>query len=116
MQHILITGAAGALGKVVTEKFLDQGYLVSAFISKQGDPGFPEHPMLRIVRADLMNPSETEEKILEAAEAGAGIQAGILLVGGFAMGGILETSLEDLEKMYVITSYSIHYTKLYEEQ
>ena len=108
MEHILITGAAGGLGKRVTEKFLEKGFRVSAFISKKSDPGFLKHSLLRVTQVDLMNASETEAKIVEAAEMGPGIQAGILLVGGFAMGGIHETSAEDLGQMYnlnFITAY-----------
>lgn len=109
MEHILITGAAGGLGKRVTEKFLDNGYRVSAFISNNSDPGFLEHTMLRVYQADLMNPAETETNIMDAAESGSGIDAGILLVGGFSMGTIHETSLKDMEKMYnlnFLTAYN----------
>ena len=109
MAHILISGASGGLGQHVTAKFLENGYRVSAFVSHKTDPGFLKHPLLNVYQADLLNATETEEKIVKASETGPGIEAGILLAGGFSMGQLQETSLNDIEKMYnlnFVTAYN----------
>jgi NAD(P)-dependent dehydrogenase (short-subunit alcohol dehydrogenase family) len=109
MEHILITGASGGLGQHVTAKFLSNGFHVSAFVSHNTDPGFMTHPSLNVFRSDLLNAYETEAEIKRASEGGAGIDAGILLAGGFGMGQIQDTSLKDIEKMYnlnFVTAYN----------
>jgi NAD(P)-dependent dehydrogenase (short-subunit alcohol dehydrogenase family) len=109
MEHILITGASGGLGQHVTAKFLDKGYRVSAFVSHKTDPGFLKHPLLNVYQANLMNASETEAAMMDASGPEPGIDAGILLAGGFAMGAIHETSLNDIEEMYnlnFVTAYN----------
>jgi NAD(P)-dependent dehydrogenase (short-subunit alcohol dehydrogenase family) len=109
MEHILITGAAGGLGKKVTERFLDSGYRVSALISKNGEPGFIKHEQLHVYQADLMDEEDARTVIQKAVDAAPGIEAGILLVGGFAMGPIQKTSLKEIEKMYrlnFVTAYN----------
>jgi len=109
MEHILITGASGGLGQPVTTTFLEKGYRVSAFVSPNTDPGFLTHRTLTVYQADLLNASETAEEIVRASEKGPGIDAGILLAGGFAMGQLHETSLKEIEKMYnlnFVTAYN----------
>jgi NAD(P)-dependent dehydrogenase (short-subunit alcohol dehydrogenase family) len=109
MEHMLITGAAGGLGKKVTERFLENGYRVSALISKNGEPGFIKHEQLHVYQADLMDEEDARTVIQKAADAAPGIGAGILLVGGFAMGPIQKTSLKEIEKMYrlnFVTAYN----------
>jgi len=110
MDHILITGASGNLGMAVTGMLLEQGYRVSAMVSKRSNPRFMEHPMLRVIQADLMNERDAEEAVHKAADDGPGISTGMLLVGGFAMGTIQQTSLTDVEKMYrlnFVTAYNV---------
>ena len=66
--------------------------------------------MLRVYQADLMNERDAEEAVHQAANDGPGISTGMLLVGGFAMGTIQRTSLEDVEKMYrlnFVTAYNV---------
>jgi NAD(P)-dependent dehydrogenase (short-subunit alcohol dehydrogenase family) len=109
MEHILITGAAGGLGKKVTERFLENGYRVSALISKNGEPDFIKHEQLHVYQADLMDEEDARTVIQKAVDAAPGIEAGILLVGGFAMGPIQKTSLKEIEKMYrlnFVTAYN----------
>jgi NAD(P)-dependent dehydrogenase (short-subunit alcohol dehydrogenase family) len=109
MKHILITGAAGNLGRAVTRKFLEYGHRVCALISNSRDADFMDHPMLTILEADLIQETEAESVIAKAAESISRVDMGILTVGGFGMGRLQETSLEDFEKMYrlnFVTAYN----------
>jgi NAD(P)-dependent dehydrogenase (short-subunit alcohol dehydrogenase family) len=109
MKHVLVTGATGNLGKAVTEKFLKEGHRVTALISPNSDPGFINHPLLKVYAADLANEAAAESVIRKASDGGEALDMGILTVGGFGMGRLLDTSMEALEKYYnlnFLTAYN----------
>lgn len=98
---IIVTGANGNLGVATVKKFLDEGYKVIAVDSHNnhlgfaaGNPGFEFHSL------NLSDEQETSEFVQMVLEKHGTISAALLLVGGFAMGKIGETSGADLAKMY----------------
>lgn len=110
MKNLIITGAAGNLGRAVTEKFLVEGFRVHAIIAPDDNPGFMEHASLEVHRCDLMNESEAAGTVARITGTGERIDIAVLTVGGFAMGGLTETSVEDLDKMFrlnVITAFNV---------
>jgi NAD(P)-dependent dehydrogenase (short-subunit alcohol dehydrogenase family) len=98
---VIITGAAGNLGKAAVEKFIGEGYHVIATV----DPNSRSAPMegrlrLEIHSVDIGNEAQVEAFIQKiAAYADSTIEASIMLVGGFATGGIAETGQEQLRQM-----------------
>ena len=83
MKNIIITGASGNLGTATVKKFNDAGYnVVSA-----------THAI------DLTNEAAAAAFVEEAIKKHGSIEGALLLVGGFAMGKIEETSAADLNKM-----------------
>src|ERR1700694_1818176 len=99
MKTVIITGAGGNLGTAVTKEFLDKNYRVLATVSSESARSdIPAHPNLDISVVNLTNENETNEFIKKSIQKYRVIDAALLLVGGFAMGGLAETSGEDLHK------------------
>jgi putative NADH-flavin reductase len=59
---IVIFGAAGATGRIVVERALEQGHEVTAF-DRNTAPLTIQHPKLRLVQGDIFNPFQVEEAI-----------------------------------------------------
>ena len=108
MSTILISGANGNLGQAVTRHLLDKGYsLLAAGVGSADD--LPAHERLEFHQVDLMDEATAlrfaEKVILE----GADLEAAVLLVGGFAMGKLADTSKADLEKMIELNFYTAYH-------
>ena len=103
-RNIIITGAAGNLGKAVVSKFKREGYRIIATVL----PGSGEE----VEEADdVYEVDVTDEKGVRDFVADYQLQYGEvdaigLLVGGYAMGNIEETSIMDIEKMMKLNFYS----------
>jgi NAD(P)-dependent dehydrogenase (short-subunit alcohol dehydrogenase family) len=103
-RNIIITGSAGNLGSAVVNKFKREGFKVIAVILPDSDQEVEEAD-------DVYQVDVTDEQSVEAFNKEYQIQYGslecmALLVGGFAMGGINETSSKDLEKMIRLNFFS----------
>ena len=108
---IIITGANGNLGTAVVKKFLSQDYKVIAVDHSGSHLGFADrNPLFELHSVDLINESESETFIKEAAALYGNIDCAVLLAGGFAMGGIDETDSAALKTMFSLnfeTAYNI---------
>lgn len=103
-RNIIVTGAAGNLGKAVVEKFKREGYRVIATILPDSGDEVEEAD-------DVYELDVTDEKAVAAFASEYNLQYGEvdaigLLVGGYGKGAIEQTSLEDLEKMFKLNFYS----------
>jgi len=110
MKNMIVTGAAGNLGRAVTEKFLTEGYRVHAIIAPDDDPGFMDNELLKVYRGNLMDETDAGSVAGKITEAAGRIDIAVLTVGGFALGGLTDTSVEDLEKMYrlnFVTAFNV---------
>ncbi|MEM6264183.1 MAG: SDR family NAD(P)-dependent oxidoreductase [Bacteroidota bacterium] len=97
-QTVLITGAAGNMGRAVVQHFLSHKFNVVTTRRAQEDmtefdseEGFECHVLNVLDEAAVADFVENLYKPIDLAA---------LLVGGFAMGGIADTTGKDLEKMY----------------
>src|SRR4051812_36831052 len=98
---VIITGANGNLGSVVTQQFLDNGYGVVATVINDAAKGdFAANENLEVHAVNLANESETLDFIKTVIEKHKQVHAALMLVGGFAMGNIEATSLADIEKQF----------------
>jgi NAD(P)-dependent dehydrogenase (short-subunit alcohol dehydrogenase family) len=98
---IIITGAAGNLGSVVTEKMLSEGRQVFATVGPHESVDFLQHEHLKAEQIDLLNAGATKtflEKVIDEKEDH--LEGAVLLAGGFGMGSIADTGSEELDKMY----------------
>jgi len=94
--RVLITGAAGALGRSVVRQFVAAGERVLAV----GDRGIAEiasmapPDVIKVHRADLTVTSEVD-RLFAAAEEEDGLSAVVHTVGGFRWGKIADLSDDD---------------------
>lgn len=102
MKNVIITGAAGNLGKVIVESFIGWGANVIALISYRNPSPFKPSPGLETFPCDLTNESETQDLIAKIIIQYKQIDAAFLLAGGFAAGGVQETDATALHKMITL--------------
>jgi NAD(P)-dependent dehydrogenase (short-subunit alcohol dehydrogenase family) len=90
MPHVVITGAAGALGRAVAQHFLEQGARL-ALVDHRGDhlsevfPGLDNSQHL-LLAGDVTSASEMSELAGQALKAFGRIDALVHIAGGFEMG------------------------------
>src|SRR5262245_10337245 len=98
-KNIIITGANGNLGSAVVKKFLDEKYNVIAVDHEKHHLGFAENnPQFTHRTVDLMNEAASDAFVKETLVTHGKIDGGLLLVGGFAMGGIDTTDGTAIKK------------------
>jgi NAD(P)-dependent dehydrogenase (short-subunit alcohol dehydrogenase family) len=99
MRTVIITGANGNLGSAVTAEFLNQGYQVIATVHQENALSeFNPHDRLHTRVVNLSNEEETSSFVRSAIEKFGTIYGAMLLVGGFAMGSLEDTSIADIRK------------------
>ncbi len=103
-RNIIVTGAAGNLGKSVVEKFKREGYKIIATIEPDSGDEIEDAD-------DLYEVDVTDEASAQAFAKEYQLQYGevdsiILLVGGYAGGNIETTSTEDIQKMMKLNFFS----------
>jgi NAD(P)-dependent dehydrogenase (short-subunit alcohol dehydrogenase family) len=110
MKTVIITGANGNLGTAVTKEFIDKGYRVIATIGNEGSKtDFVTHPNLEVSVVNLTDEKQTTDFIEKMIHKYAVIDAALLLVGGFAMGSIENTTGDDLHKQIALNFETAFY-------
>jgi NAD(P)-dependent dehydrogenase (short-subunit alcohol dehydrogenase family) len=108
MGTIIITGANGNLGLEVVNRLLQDGYHILATSGQTGASNLRRDENLVISEVDLLNEEQAQKFVESSLEDNPGIQAAILLVGGFAMGKLTETKKADLDKMIDLNFYTAY--------
>jgi len=100
MKTAIITGSSGNLGRAVVKKFLNEGYKVIGTDMRM----HPEnaHENFEHVTVDLTNENDAENFINDVIRKNLSIDAAVLTVGGFAMGKISETKIDDIKKQFLL--------------
>ena len=97
----LVTGAFGNLGIAVTKQLLTDGFRVIGTVLHLDDREAPiAHDNLEVYQADVSNEKEVEQLVEHIQSEYKQIDVACLLVGGFAMSPLEDTSLADVEKMF----------------
>jgi NAD(P)-dependent dehydrogenase (short-subunit alcohol dehydrogenase family) len=108
MSRILITGASGNLGRAVVERLLDDDHHIITADRVQNTERPVENHKLESIAIDLMDEEASRKTVNSIIENG--LDAAVLLVGGFNMGSIKETDLSSIDKMIKLnfnTAYNI---------
>ncbi len=109
MSRIIITGANGGLGLSVTEKLAGAGHAILAVTGEGGAGTISAGDNVRVVEADLLDEGKTIAFIKNEIDRDPGIEAAVLLVGGFAMGKLAGTPKQELERMINLNFYSAYH-------
>ena len=110
MKTVIITGANGNLGTAVTKEFLDKNYRVIATIANENSTSdFNPHPNLEMSVVNLTDEKETTSFVEKLIRKYVVIDAALLLVGGFAMGDIENTTGDDLHKQIALNFETAFY-------
>lgn len=108
-ETVLITGATGNLGKAAVHKFLSEGYKVIVIVTPGKSLGYSVDGEIHKYEADLTNERSVDSVIKEIISTHSTLNAALLLVGGFAMGNIVNTDGEALKKMFSINFDTAYY-------
>ncbi len=106
---VLITGASGNLGKAVVHKFLSEGYEVIVTVTPGKSLGYSVEGEIYKYEADLTNERSVDSVIKTIISTHSTLNAATLLVGGFAMGNIINTDGEALKKMFSVNFDTAYY-------
>lgn len=111
MKKIIITGANGNLGKAVIKKITENGSYVIAIVENETLKKEIEiYANVHVIAANVMDTKETAQVINKCIETNHKIDAAILLVGGFAMGNIYNTTVTDIAQQVDLnfnTAYNV---------
>jgi NAD(P)-dependent dehydrogenase (short-subunit alcohol dehydrogenase family) len=111
MKTVIITGANGNLGSAVTKEFLDKGYnVVATVVTEAMKSDFEPHENLEVQVVNLTSEEESNAFVQSVIAKHTSVEAALLLVGGFAMGDIASTKLEDIKKQISLnfdTAYNV---------
>lgn len=110
MKKIIITGAAGNLGKACVKKFIDSGYyVIAADVSiKKEDFGAPQN--LEVHALDAANETAAKNFVEGILSQHKQIDAALLLIGGFAMGTIENSGAAEIQKMMALNFNTAYFT------
>jgi NAD(P)-dependent dehydrogenase (short-subunit alcohol dehydrogenase family) len=111
MKNIIITGANGSLGTATVKKFLDEGYKVIAVDSAENHLGYAkENSNFALHNVNLADEAAATTFVEDIIRTHGTIHGALMLVGGFAMGGLDKTTGKDLKAMYSLNFETAYYT------
>ena len=104
MKTVLISGATGALGSVVHQTFESRGWQVVTIQSPRPDRLAGSHTLL----ADITDEIQTAGAVQELLTRFGGLDAVLLLVGGFEGGGLENSDGGSLRRMFTLNVESAY--------
>lgn len=108
---VIITGANGNLGRVVTDIFLEKGYRVLAIVhNEKGRNEFPAHELLNIHVVNLSDEEASQLLVKTILDQNKKIDAVLMLAGGFTAGKIPECGTKEIREMISLnfeTAYNL---------
>ena len=96
---IVVTGAAGNLGKTVVHQLANEGYKIIATLNAGAAPDYFETLGIESHVIDLLDESAVDQFAADILQRYPNLDGAVYLAGGFAPGGIAKASGADLDKM-----------------
>ncbi|MCZ2140713.1 MAG: SDR family NAD(P)-dependent oxidoreductase [Bacteroidia bacterium] len=105
MKTILISGASGNLGKALVQYFHNQNYNVVGLVRKQNDyfKSLQNYTEFEVDLTNEISVNDCIEKILKNVKT---IDFALFTAGGFTMGNIENTSVENIEQQIQLNFFS----------
>ena len=108
---VLVTGGTGSLGQAVVEHFLAEGArVVVPWVAEREAEALratlPDAAKLTLLQASVTDPEGAARVVAAASEVGR-LEAAVLLVGGFAMNPVAETSRDTWDRMVALNATSV---------
>ncbi len=106
-RNIIITGAAGGLGRAVVDKFKREGYHVIALLRPNHDE--PVEEADDNYEVDVTDETAVLEFVREFQMQYNDLDALAMLVGGFSMGNMEDTSEKDIQTLFHLNFFSAYH-------
>jgi NAD(P)-dependent dehydrogenase (short-subunit alcohol dehydrogenase family) len=106
-RNIIVTGAAGGLGRAVVDKFKREGYHVIALLRPDHDE--PVEEADDNYEVDVTDETSVLEFVREFQMQYNDLDAMAMLVGGFSMGDMEVTSQKDIQSMFHLNFFSAYH-------
>ena len=97
----IVTGAAGNLGKAVVDKLHQDGFqVVGTKLPKESLENFEGNPNIEAYDLDVTNPEAMATFVQHVVSSYGALDRAALLVGGFGMGSVENTTLDDIHHLF----------------
>lgn len=97
----IVTGAAGNLGKAVVDKLLHDGFQVlGTKLPTESLRNFEDSPNIEAYDLDVTDPEAMATFVQHVVNSYGSLDRAALLVGGFGMGNIENTTLDDIHHLF----------------
>lgn len=106
-RNIIVTGAAGGLGRAVVDKFKREGYHVIALLRPNHDE--PVEEADDNYEVDVTDESAVLDFVREFQMQYNDLDALAMLVGGFLMGDMESTAEKDIQNMFHLNFFSAYH-------
>ena len=108
---VIITGAAGNLGRAVVKTFLEKDYhVIAADHAGSSLQNLDPHADLETLGLNASDEKEANDLIQNIITKQGKIDAACLLIGGFGMGTIENTGEAELQKMFALNFNTLYFT------
>jgi len=99
MKHIIITGATGNLGRVTVDRLLADGHHLILTAMPGNTEVYFDGDKVEVHNLDLTDERSAQNFVDSVADKHGTVDAALLLAGGYAGGGIEETTSSQIRKM-----------------
>ena len=108
-KNVIITGASGNLGRAAVERFVKDGYFVIAIILPGSPSDLDKNDNVATYPVDLSDEKSVNDFIETVAKRHGPVDVALLLVGGFAAGGLSTTDGAQIRKMIALNFETAYY-------